>query len=124
MVPFAPQDKALLPVAERIGAGGAVTPVAEVQPPTIISRLVYIPSEAVTVARPAAILTLEKLPVEYVIVYKPSGTLTNVKFMIPFAPHIIGLLPSAVRAGIAGAVIVTAIPVPEVHPPVVTDRLL
>jgi hypothetical protein len=128
MLPFAPQVAGLLPIAVSVGAEGAVsvtlTPTAEVQVPDVIVRLLYVPAGAETEAVPAVTFTLVKLPVAYVIVYVPFGTLVNVKLMLPFAPHVAGLLPVAVSVGAEGAVSVTLTPAAEVQVPDVIVRLL
>ena len=70
MLPLAPQVTGLVPVADSVGARGAViiifVPGIEVQPDTVvISRLLYVPAGAVTVAMPVATVTPVKLPASY-----------------------------------------------------------
>ncbi len=101
------------------------TPATEVHPATVMmDRLLYVPAGAVTVAVPPATVTPVKVPASYDTVYDPFGTLVNVKLILPSAPHVAGLLPTAKSVGADGAVMVTFTPVPEVQPPVVIDRLL
>ena len=71
-----------------------------------------------------ATATPVKLPEAYNIVYNPSGTFVNVKFILPLAPHIDGLLLTAERAGGRGAIIAVLTPADEVQPPAVISRLL
>jgi len=47
-----------------------------------------------------------------------------VKLILPLAPHVAGLLPTARSVGADGAVMVTFTPAAEAQPPVVMDRLL
>ena len=129
MLPSAPHAEGLLPVATSVGAPGDVmttfTPATEEHPVTVMmDRLLYVPACAVTVAVPLATVTPVKVPASYDTVYNPFGTLVNVKLILPSAPHVAGLLPTAKSVGADGAVMVTFTPVPEAQPPVVINRLL
>ena len=75
-------------------------------------------------AAPPVTITPLKVPASCNIVYVPFGTLVNVKFMLPSAPQVAGLLPAAKSVGADGAVMVTFTPAAEAQPPVVMDRLL
>ena len=73
------------------------------QPPVVIDRLLYVLAGAGTVAAPPVTITPLKVPASCNIVYVPFGTLVNVKSILPLAPHVVALVPRAVRVGADGA---------------------
>ncbi len=129
MLPVPPQVVALVAVADKVGAFGAVivtfTPFGEVHPLAVMVRLLYDPVGTLfTVAVPPVTTTLVKVPELCVMVYVPSGTPENVKAMLPVPPQVVALVAVADSVGAFGAVIDTLTPFGDVHPFAVMVRLV